>query len=57
MTFSEKLLAEANKYLKIQLKKKFLVQISDGTLETERFNFWIRADYPYLMNMASYFNR
>jgi len=52
MTFSEKLLAEANKYLKIQLKKKFLVQISDGTLETERFNFWIRADYPYLMNMA-----
>ena len=33
MRFSEQIIKEAHKYLKIQLKKKFLVQIADGTLE------------------------
>jgi len=49
-TFSEKLIAEANKYLQIQLKKKFLVGIADGTLEEKRFNYWLSVDYPYLIN-------
>jgi|TARA_B110000116_G_scaffold208850_1_gene184336 thiaminase len=33
MSFSEQIIKEAQKYLKLQLKKKFLVQIADGTLE------------------------
>jgi thiaminase len=33
MSFSEQIIKEAQKYLKLQLKKKFLVQITDGTLE------------------------
>ena len=49
-TFSEKLITEANKYLQIQLKKKFLVGIAEGTLEEKRFNYWLSVDYPYLIN-------
>ena len=52
MSFSEQIIKEAQKYLKLQLKKKFLVQIADGTLEKKRFNYWLSVDYPYLMNMA-----
>ena len=52
MTFSEKILEAASKYLKIQLKKKFLVGLAEGSLDRKRFNFWLKADYPYLMNMA-----
>jgi len=32
MRFSEQIIKEAQKYLKIKLKNKFLVQIADGTL-------------------------
>ena len=49
-TFSEKLIADANKYLQIQLKSNFLVGITEGTLEEKRFNYWLKVDYPYLIN-------
>ena len=49
-TFSEKLIADANKYLQIQLKSNFLVGIAEGTLKEKRFNYWLKVDYPYLIN-------
>ena len=52
MTFSETIINEAQKYLKIQLKKRFLVEMAEGKLEKNKFNYWLRVDYPYLINMS-----
>ena len=51
MKYSSNLIKEANKYLKIQFEKRFIQGIKNGTLEEKRFNNWLKADYPYLINM------
>ena len=51
MKYTSNLIKEANKYLKIQFEKRFIQGIKNGTLEKKRFNSWLKADYPYLVNM------
>ena len=52
MKFSETIIKEAQKYLKIQLKKRFLVEMAEGKLDENKFNYWLKVDYPYLINMS-----
>lgn len=50
MSFSRKLIAQAEPYMQSQVKKPFLQEIIDGTLPTECFQYWLRIDFPYLHN-------
>ncbi|MFT5195731.1 MAG: thiaminase/transcriptional activator TenA [Candidatus Promineifilaceae bacterium] len=50
MSFSRKLITQAEPYMQSQVKKPFLQGLINGTLPTESFQYWLRVDYPYLQN-------
>lgn len=52
MKFSEYLTGKTGPYLDEQLKKPFLMGISDGSLPEDIFKYWIKVDFPYLVNYA-----
>ena len=52
MSFSETLIQEAEPYFQAQARKPFLQGILDGTLPIEKFLYWVRVDYPYLVNFS-----
>ena len=52
MSFSETLLQKAEPYFEVQMRKPFLQGILDGTLPIEKFLYWVRVDYPYLVNFS-----
>jgi thiaminase (transcriptional activator TenA) len=51
MNYTSNLIDEVQKYLPLQFEKRFLQGIKNGNLEKNRFNNWLKADYPYLVNM------
>ena len=50
MSFSRRLIAQAEPYMQAQVKKPFLQGLINGDLPTECFQYWLRVDYPYLHN-------
>jgi thiaminase/transcriptional activator TenA len=50
MSFSRRLLSNAEPYLQAQVKKPFLQGLINGDLPVEIFQYWLRVDYPYLHN-------
>ena len=52
MSFSETLLQKAEPYFQAQARKPFLQGILDGTLPIEKFLYWVRVDYPYLVSFS-----
>jgi len=52
MSFSETLMVKAQPYLEAQTKKPFLLGILDGDLPIDKFLYWVRVDYPYLINFS-----
>lgn len=50
MSFSRNLLAQAQPYIDAQIKKPFLQGLINGDLPTDRFEYWLKVDYPYLYN-------
>ena len=43
---------EASKYFILQSKKPFLTEILNGNLSNERYTYWVRVDYVYLINFS-----
>lgn len=52
MSFTEGLLVKADPYLGEQMRTPFVRGMIDGTLEPERLQYWVRVDYPYLINFS-----
>jgi thiaminase (transcriptional activator TenA) len=52
MSFSSKLIEAGKPYLDLQAKKPFLTGIAKGDLANERFLYWVKVDYPYLINFS-----
>jgi thiaminase/transcriptional activator TenA len=52
MTFTQDLLAEADPYLEVQMNTPFVQEMIAGTLAPERLRYWVRVDYPYLINFS-----
>ena len=50
MSFSRNLLAQMEPYMQSQVQKRFLQGLVHGTLPRNRFEYWLRVDYPYLHN-------
>ena len=49
-SFSRSLLAQAQPYIAAQMNKPFLQGLIHGTLPVDRFEYWLKVDYPYLLN-------
>ena len=43
---------EASDYFILQSKKPFLKEILKGNLSNERYTYWVRVDYVYLINFS-----
>ena len=52
MSFSETLLQKAEPYYQAQTRKPFVQGMLDGTLPMEKFLYWVRVDYAYLVNFS-----
>ena len=52
MTFTDELLAIAEPYLEVQANTRFMQGMINGTLESKRLQYWVRVDYPYLINFS-----
>jgi len=52
VTFTRELLAEADPYLDVQMNTPFIQEMIAGTLAPERLRYWVRVDYPYLVNFS-----
>lgn len=52
MTFTQDLLAKADPYLEVQMGTPFVQEMIAGTLAPERLRYWVRVDYPYLINFS-----
>ncbi len=52
MSFSTMLIEKADPYFELQTQKPFLQGILQGTLPIEKFMYWVRVDYPYLVNFS-----
>lgn len=50
MSFSKTLLTRAQPYIEAQVQKPFLQGLINGNLPVDRFEYWLRVDYPYLLN-------
>jgi len=50
--FTERLRRQADRIWDAQFRHPFVRGIGDGTLELERFKFWIRQDYVFLIEYA-----
>jgi len=50
--FTERLRQEAARIWEAQSKHPFVLGIEDGTLSLERFKFWLRQDYLFLIEYA-----
>lgn len=55
MNFCEELREEASGIWRAWFEHPFVRGIGDGTLKRERFEYWIRQDYVYLMDYARVF--
>ena len=52
MTFTQDLLERAKPYLDAQMATPFMQEMIQGTLAPERLRYWVRVDYPYLINFS-----
>ena len=52
MSFSQTLTARARPYIEAQVQKPFLQGLLNGDLPVDRFEYWLKVDYPYLLNLA-----
>ena len=52
MSFMSVLVEKAKPYIEASLDKPFLLGILNGDLPLDIFQFWLRVDYPYLINFA-----
>lgn len=52
MSFTKQMLTKAEPYLEAQMKTPFVQAMIDGSLERERLRYWVRVDYPYLINFS-----
>ena len=43
---------EVSNYFILQSKKPFLKEILKGNLSNERYTYWVRVDYVYLINFS-----
>ena len=43
---------EVSNYFILQSKKPFLTEILNGNLSNERYTYWVRVDYVYLINFS-----
>jgi len=50
MAFSDKLVELARPCIEAQLQKPFLVGIVNGDLPLDKFQYWLKVDYPYLIH-------
>jgi len=50
--FTERLRQKADRIWDAQIQHPFVRGIGDGTLELERFKFWLRQDYVFLIEYA-----
>lgn len=52
MSFTKQMLTKAEPYLEAQMNTAFVQAMIDGSLEPERLRYWVRVDYPYLINFS-----
>ncbi len=52
MTFTQELLNRAEPYLEVQMGSPFVQEMIAGDLAPERLRYWVRVDYPYLINFS-----
>jgi thiaminase/transcriptional activator TenA len=52
MTFTQDLLERAKPYLDAQMATPFMQEMIQGMLAPERLRYWVRVDYPYLINFS-----
>jgi thiaminase (transcriptional activator TenA) len=52
MTFTQDLLKRAEPYLEIQMNMPFVQEMIAGTLAPDRLRYWVKVDYPYLINFS-----
>jgi thiaminase/transcriptional activator TenA len=50
MSFSEQLIKESQPYFEAQVRKPFLVEILNGELPLDKFLYYVKVDYLYLVN-------
>jgi len=50
MSFSQDILDKARPYIDAQVQKPFLQGLINGDLPVDRFEYWLKVDYPYLFN-------
>jgi thiaminase (transcriptional activator TenA) len=52
MTFSESLKNLAEPYIQAEIMKPFLREMLNGTLPLEKYQYYMKVDYPYLFNFS-----
>jgi len=52
MLFRDSLMAKARPYVQAELQKPFLLGIAKGDLSVDRFQYWLKVDYQYLIHYA-----
>ena len=52
MSFSKKLIKLAETYIQEEIKKPFLVEMLKGSLPMDKFQYYIKVDYPYLFDFT-----
>ncbi len=52
MTFSERLINLAEPYIQAETLKPFLQEMLIGTLPLEKYQYYMKVDYPYLFNFS-----
>jgi len=52
MRFSDQLLIAAEPFLDQQMATPFVQGLTDGTLAPEKLQYWVKVDYPYLVNFS-----
>ncbi|MBU6279468.1 MAG: thiaminase II [Actinomycetales bacterium] len=52
MGFTKDMLDKAEPYLEAQTKSPFMQEMIAGTLDQQRLVYWVKVDYPYLINFS-----
>jgi len=52
MGFTKDMLGLAEPYLEAQMKSPFMREMIAGTLDRQRLIYWVKVDYPYLINFS-----
>ena len=52
MKFSDQLIEKAAPFFTEQLKKPFLQGLVNGDLPESKYLYWVKVDYPYLINFS-----